>query len=208
MNEARPTKAAARRSASGLRGLPTPRCLHSHETLETRMRGRRLVEQFACTNTSRCMLSRSGISSQGGSETRASTGFANFLVCIDRLSAGLGGSCYLYAAVGQRGGGDGLLSSPRQYSFSKALDTCSANSSSCPQVFHRKPDSSRHKGTGSAGACTRVRCSARRAPFQRDPAVAPARERRAGLPSQRRTAVRVARFPFSGQPALFLEFAD
>src|SRR6266436_4969490 len=89
------------------------------------------------------------------------------------------------ARSAKQGGGDGLLSSPRQYSFSKALDTCSANSSSCPQVFHREPNSSRHDVAGSAGACTRVRRCARRAPFQHDPAVAPARARRAALPSHR-----------------------
>jgi len=51
-------------------------------------------------------------------------------------------------------GGDGLLSSAHQYCFSKAFDIRSANSSSCPQVFHREPDSSRHKVTGSgAHAC-------------------------------------------------------
>jgi len=55
-------------------------------------------------------------------------------------------------------GGEGVLSSVRQYCFTKALDIRSANSSSCSQVFHREPDSSRHKVTGSAGACTRVRC--------------------------------------------------
>lgn len=77
MNQARPTKAAARRSASGLRGLPAPRCLHSHETLETRMRGRRLVEQFACTNASRCVLSRSGMSSQGAVKNCAATSSPN-----------------------------------------------------------------------------------------------------------------------------------
>ncbi|SRR6266404_6775973 len=59
------------------------------------------------------------------------------------------------ARSAKQGGGDGLLSSPRQYSFSTALDTCSANSSSCPQVFHRESDSSRDEVTGRAGACTR-----------------------------------------------------
>ena len=56
-------------------------------------------------------------------------------------------------------GGDGLLSSARQYSFSKALDTCSANSSSCPQVFHRQTDSSRHEVTGPPAV--QVACGAR-----------------------------------------------
>ena len=54
---------------------------------------------------------------------------------------------------------------------------------SCPQVFHRQTDSSRHEVTASAGTCTRVRRCARRAPFQHDPTVAPARARRAALPS-------------------------
>ena len=42
-----------------------------------------------------------------------------------------------------QGGGDGLLSSARRDCFSKALDIRSANSSSCPQVFHRERDSLR-----------------------------------------------------------------
>src|SRR6266478_3570869 len=40
-------------------------------------------------------------------------------------------------------GGDGLLSSPRQYCFSDAMDIRSANPSSCPQVFHSELHSSR-----------------------------------------------------------------
>ena len=42
-----------------------------------------------------------------------------------------------------QGGGDGLLSSPRQYCFSEAMDIRSANLSSCPQVFHSELHSSR-----------------------------------------------------------------
>ena len=45
-------------------------------------------------------------------------------------------------------GGDGLLSSPRQCSFSRELDILSANPSSCPQVFHRKPHARRQEAVG------------------------------------------------------------
>jgi hypothetical protein len=85
------------------------------------------------------------------------------------------------ARSAKQGGGDGLLSSPRRYSFSEELDISSDNSSSCTQVFHREPDSPRPKIIDSAGACTPVPRCARRAPFQQDPAVAPARARRAGF---------------------------
>jgi hypothetical protein len=56
-------------------------------------------------------------------------------------------------------GADGIPSSPRRYCFSKAIDIRSANPSSCPQVFHRQTDSSRHEVTGPPAV--QVACGAR-----------------------------------------------
>jgi hypothetical protein len=79
-------------------------------------------------------------------------------------------------------GGDGLLSSQRQYSFSKALDIRSANSSSCAQVFHRQTDDLRNEATGivQVRAHDATVCTPRTDPVLRLPA-----QPRAARPSHR-----------------------
>jgi hypothetical protein len=63
-------------------------------------------------------------------------------------------------------GGDGLLSSPRRYSFSEDPEILSANSSSCPQVFHRDPHAWRHEVIVIVQARAHARSLVHRAPFQ------------------------------------------
>jgi len=86
-------------------------------------------------------------------------------------------------------GGDGLLSSPRQYSIFRAFDISSANSSSCPQVFHREQDSPRREVTG----IVQVRAHAR---MLRAPRTVSAWRSHDGVPKVRKSPHRHSFFKF------------